>query len=52
MEDLLVVLAKHKAGETVKIEYRRAGRYAETTAELKPLAGAPPPPGNPPDKAP
>jgi hypothetical protein len=52
MEDLLVVLAKHKAGETVKIEYRRAGRYAETTAELKPLTGAPPPPGNPPDKAP
>ena len=52
VEDLVVVLAKHKVGETVKIEYRRNGSYAETTAELKPLTGAPPPPGTPPAKSP
>lgn len=40
MEDLVMVLAKHKVGETVKIEYRRNGTYAETSAVLTPLAAA------------
>jgi hypothetical protein len=40
MEDLVMVLAKNKVGESVKIEYRRDGNYAETSALLTPLAAA------------
>lgn len=40
MEDLVMVLAKHKAGETVEIEYRRNGSYAGTSAVLTPLVAA------------
>lgn len=38
MEDLVMALAKRKVGDVVKIEYRRDGNYAETSAELTPLA--------------
>lgn len=40
MEELVVQLAKRKVGESVKIEYRRNGNYAETSASLTPLAAA------------
>lgn len=38
MENLVILLGSRKVGDTVKIEYRRAGKYAETTAQLTPLA--------------
>jgi hypothetical protein len=36
-EDLVEVLGRHKVGDKVKIEYRRAGEYRQTEAVLTPL---------------
>ena len=50
-EDLMAVLARHKAGDTVKIEYRRMGDYRDTTATLTPMPAMPqPPPADAPAK--
>jgi hypothetical protein len=50
METLFGLLGSHKVGDSVKIEYRRDGKYAETTARLTPLgaAAATPPAGTKP----
>jgi hypothetical protein len=40
-EDLLRVVGRHKAGDSVKIEYRRNGEYREISATLTPLTAFP-----------